>query len=529
MKTKKKKTKSLVNLCLKYFALSILLLLLIYIITNILVNRYLENSFLTIDSILSYENALYYDDFTSIPLKRFKHADFIVFNDELDVVFSTNKDLNNKFTEEKIDLINNYSNNIYFEVNTMKNDKGEELIVITKVLITKSNYNEVKKYAILDKDLNIIDGNLFKKKKKITEDELNFIKGKYSDSKDIEKSVYENYYGEKRILIFISNNLDLNSYSNTLKESNYIWLALIPAAIFIIASSTFFFIRSINKTLTPLNKELIVYEITKKLNIEENDVPIEFQSVVKNLKELINHLEKVNLENASIYKERNRVISNISHDLKTPLTVIKGYSKAFLDGIVPKEKNEQYLKAIYSKATLSSDIIDTLFEYTKLEHPNYQMNLSEVDIYEFLNNYLTVKQNEIELEKFHFKYALNEEHAKYIIDEKLLLRLFNNIISNSVKYNQKKTTIYFDATISKSRLKVIIADDGVGIKKELIDTAFDPFTMGDASRNTDNSTGLGLSIAKKVVDLHNGSIRIVKRPRKPYKTQIEIIIPRKDT
>lgn len=528
MKTKKNKTKSLVNLCLKYFATSIMLLLIIYIITNILVNRYLENSFLTIDSILRYEDALYYDDFTSIPLKKFKHADFIVFNNEFDVVFSTNKELNNQFTEEKIDLINNYSNNIYFEVNTMKNESGEDLIIITKVLITDGSYNEVKKYAILDKDLNIIDGNLFKKKKKITSDELNFIKGKYSNNKDIEKSIYENHYGEKRTLIFISNNLDLNSYSDTLRESNYIWLTLIPATIFIITFSTFFFIRSINKTLTPLNKELIIYEITKKLNIEEGDVPAEFKSIVKNLKELINHLEKINLENASVYKERNRVISNISHDLKTPLTVIKGYSKAFLDGIVPKEKEAKYLKAIYSKATISSDIIDTLFEYTKLEHPNYQMNLSEVDIHEFLKNYLTVKQNEIELEKYQFKYTLNETHEKYIIDEKLLLRLFNNIISNSLKYNQKKTTIYFDATISKNRLKILISDNGIGIKKELIDTAFDPFTMGDTSRNTDSSTGLGLSIAKKVVDLHNGSIRIVKKPRKPYSTQIEIIIPRKD-
>ena len=156
------------------------------------------------------------------------------------------------------------------------------------------------------------------------------------------------------------------------------------------------------------------------------------------------------------------------------------------------------------------------------------MNLSEVDIHEFLKNYLTVKQNEIELEKYQFKYTLNETHEKYIIDEKLLLRLFNNIISNSLKYNQKKTTIYFDATISKNRLKILISDNGIGIKKELIDTAFDPFTMGDTSRNTDSSTGLGLSIAKKVVDLHNGSIRIVKKPRKPYSTQIEIIIPRKD-
>lgn len=526
MKTNKKK--SLVGLCIKYLTSSFLLLLLIYLITNIIVNRYLENSFLTIDNILSYENELYYDDFSSIPLKKFKHADFIIFNEESDVVYSTNKELNTKFSEEKIDMLNNYSNNIYFEVKTIKNEKNEDNILITKILMNPENsYNEVKRYAILDKNLVIKGGNLFKHKKQLTEDELNFISGKYSDNKSIEKHTYENFYGEKRILVFISNNLDLYSYNSTVKESSYLWLTLIPASVFIIIMTTFFFLRSLNKTLTPLNKKIIVYEVTKKFDIDESEVPKEFKSVVKNLKELINNLENANKKNALMYKERNRVISNISHDLKTPLTVIQGYSKAFLDGIVPEEKSLKYMKAIYTKAALSSDIIDTLFEYTKLEHPNYQLDLVSVDIHEFLTNYIENKKNEIELEGYRFDYKIDNHHETYVIDEKIIKRLFNNILSNSIKYNKKGTTLYFKAIISKTRIKITLADNGVGINKKLMDTVFDPFIMGDSSRSMDNSTGLGLSIAKKAVDLHNGSIRVIKYPKKPYKTEIEIIIPKR--
>lgn len=527
MKTSNKK--SLVNLCIKYLTVSFTILLGVYLLMNVIVSRYLENSFLVIDDVISYEDELFYDDFSSIPLKKFKHADFIIFNEDYDVLFSTNKELNNKFSEEKISMLNNYSNNIYFEVKSIKNKDNEDCILITKIKMGDENsYNEVKRYALLDTDLNVIDGNLFKKKKKLTQDELNYISGKYSDNKSIEKHTYENYYGEERILVFISNDLSLSSYNDTLRESYYLWFTLIPASILIIVVTTFFFIRSINKTLTPLNKKLIIYEVTKKLDIDESEVPTEFKSVVKNLKELVSNLENANKKNSIMYKERNRVISNISHDLKTPLTVIQGYSKAFLDGIVPDDRREKYMKAIYSKATLSSDIIDTLFEFTKLEHPDYQLDLVEVDINEFLNNYAEGKKNEIELEGYNFEYKINSIHETFLIDEKIIKRLFNNILSNSIKYNKKGVTLYFKATISKSRVKVTLADNGVGINKDIIDSAFDPFTMGESSRNMDNSTGLGLSIAKKAVDLHHGTIRIIKHPKSPYKTEIEIIIPKKE-
>ena len=91
-----------------------------------------------------------------------------------------------------------------------------------------------------------------------------------------------------------------------------------------------------------------------------------------NFSHLLDQLAEVQKEKDEIYRERQRMITDISHDLKTPLTVIQGYAKAFMEDMIPEDKKEKYLTAIYNRSVLATQLIDTLFEYMRMEHPGYR-------------------------------------------------------------------------------------------------------------------------------------------------------------
>ena len=111
---------------------------------------------------------------------------------------------------------------------------------------------------------------------------------------------------------------------------------------------------------------------------------------------LMEKSKKLESEKIKIYEDKQKIIANLSHDLKTPLTVIHGYSKAFLDNVVPENKKKQYLETIYKKSIVATDAIDSLFMYAHLNHPEYGPSLENVDIVMYSRNYLAEKYNEIE-------------------------------------------------------------------------------------------------------------------------------------
>lgn len=103
--------------------------------------------------------------------------------------------------------------------------------------------------------------------------------------------------------------------------------------------------------------------------------------------------------------------------------------------------------------------------------------------------------------------------------------MLDNLISNALKYNEKCTTIYFKLEKIKKTIRITFADNGNGINEELMDNIFNPFVSGDDSRGPSTGTGLGLSIVKRAVEINGGTIRIIRKPRKPYKTEFIIEFP----
>lgn len=236
----------------------------------------------------------------------------------------------------------------------------------------------------------------------------------------------------------------------------------------------------------------------------------EMGQLASDIDELRNRL-KVSAEEKVKQDEMNRqLISNISHDLKTPITTIKGYAEGLLDGIArTPEKQEKYLKTIIAKADDMTRLIEELTLYTKIDVNSIPYEFEDINVKDFFDDCEYDYRNELESEGIDFTFS-NYVSAKTYIkgDIEQLRRVMNNIISNSVKYmNKKQRWIALRISIKDDNLRVEVEDNGCGMAAEDLPKIFDRFYRTDASRHgPQNGSGIGLAIVKKIVGDHNGKV-----------------------
>ncbi|WP_027625790.1 sensor histidine kinase [Clostridium lundense] len=206
---------------------------------------------------------------------------------------------------------------------------------------------------------------------------------------------------------------------------------------------------------------------------------------------------------------RKVLVSSISHDLKTPITSIKGYVEGILDGVAnTPEKRENYLKTIYSKAEHIDHMIDDLLLYSKLDLNQIPFNFEKIDIVEYFK--YCICEIEPELIKSNIKIQLKNDlnNCRYVImDRERMRRVILNIIENSRKYmNKEQGKIILNLRETNSSIVIEIRDNGPGINNNEINKIFDRFYRADSARSGAKGSGLGLSIAKQIVEGHKGRI-----------------------
>jgi len=204
---------------------------------------------------------------------------------------------------------------------------------------------------------------------------------------------------------------------------------------------------------------------------------------------------------------RKMLISSISHDLKTPVTSIKGYVEGILDGIAnTPDKLERYLKTIASKAHQVDQMIDDLLLYAKLDLNQIPYDFQSTDIEEYL--LFCIHESEPELENNHIKISFHHEllqKQQVLLDQVRMKRVIMNILDNSRKYmdkDQGKITILLRDTLSSVIIE--LHDNGSGISEGDLPHIFDRFYRSDATRS--KGSGLGLAIAKQIIEGHHGSV-----------------------
>ena len=501
------------------FAIYTLIILEVALLTYLSINWRLNNSFLVLDDFLLYKEKLEYEDYDGIPMSKFPGCDFAIYDENNELIFTTDGDVNDIVEGDDLEFVNDYSGTYYYNIFNYKEKNRDKIYKIYKTTYDAEIDEEIViGNAKLNEDLEIVDGNLFNEKNSLTERELDLLNGYYNDEQMVEKYEYvTSANGLKRTLLFMSPIFTAESYDSAVSDSSNVWFISIPILIIIIIVETYIFNRRVKKILKELNKVISSYE-NEEIIVNDTNLPKEFDEVAESFENLMEKLKKSNAEKIKIYEDKQKSIANLSHDLKTPLTVISGYSKAFLDDLVPDNKKRQYMESINKKACVASDAIDSLFLYTHMNNSEYSLCREKIDIVTFTKEYLAEKYNEIESAGMDLELDIEENKIMFDVDKKAFRRIYENIINNSIKYNKKGTKIYFKMWKDKT-LNIVIGDDGIGIDKEIKDRLFEPFVTSNKARTSGEGTGLGLAIVKNFVELHDGEIVLVSKTHRKMKTE----------
>ncbi|MCI5856757.1 MAG: HAMP domain-containing histidine kinase [Agathobacter sp.] len=297
-------------------------------------------------------------------------------------------------------------------------------------------------------------------------------------------------------------------------ELRHFFLKIVISIIVILVFTAFLMIGWIYSSLvTPLKKLQVAAENIKNGNLdftvdvsgddEIGQLGVAFEEMRLRLKD--NAEEKISDE-----KENRALISNIAHDLKTPITAVKGYAEGIIDGVAnTPEKVDKYVRTIYNKANEMDTLINELTLYSKIDANRIPYNFAKINVSEYFQD--CVEEIGLDLEAkgiglAYYNYV--DPDVMIIADPEQLRRVINNIISNSVKYMDKKNG-FINIRIKDvgDFIQVELEDNGRGIAQRDLPYIFDRFFRADASRNSaTGGSGIGLSIVKKIIDDHGGKI-----------------------
>ena len=286
----------------------------------------------------------------------------------------------------------------------------------------------------------------------------------------------------------------------------YILVNILQAALLVLMNIPFlrFLMKHVDKPvqkiIASLNR-IAEGNYGEKISFESKNEFDEIKDTFNSMAEKLEAAEKIKL-NAE--NERILLFANMAHDLKTPITSILGYSKALSDGIIDDEaKKSEYLATINSKATKMNELIDRLFEYVKLESTENLLHKENCDVAEILRNCVADVYAEYEEKKISLEIEIPETPVIKNADKVELSRVYTNLLNNVLKHNQNgiKVLVKMDAEGC-----VLIADSGEKIPAEVKESLFMPFVSGDKSRQSKNGSGLGLSLAAKIMKKHGGSL-----------------------
>ena len=253
-------------------------------------------------------------------------------------------------------------------------------------------------------------------------------------------------------------------------------------------------------------------------NIGEGNFEYRLQSNVKgdltilyeNYEQMRWKLKESEEEKAQNEKKSKELVSNITHDLKTPITSIKGYVEGIMDGVADTpEKMDKYIKTIYNKANDMDRLINELTTYSGIDSNKIPYHFHVINISDYFSDCVEEVGLDLEQKGIRLNYTnLIPVETKMVADPEQLKKVINNIISNSVKYmGHPDGTIDIRLLDENESVKIEIEDNGIGIAAKDIGNIFERFYRADASRNSmQGGNGIGLSIVKKIIEDHGGYI-----------------------
>ena len=273
-------------------------------------------------------------------------------------------------------------------------------------------------------------------------------------------------------------------------------------------SSIFTPISAINIAMNNIRDGNFTYTLSTGEEGEIGDLYRNYEDMRLRLKESAD--EKLERE-----KQNRELISNISHDLKTPITSIKGYVEGLIDGVAnTPEKREKYIRTIYNKANDMDHLIDELTLYSRFESDRIPYNFHRLNVGDYFGDCVEEIGMDMDSRGIELNYTnLVSPQTRIIADPEQMKRVINNIVGNSVKYMDKeKGRIDIRILDEQDSVRIEIEDNGKGIAARDLPNIFDRFYRTDSSRNSaQGGSGIGLSIVRKIIEDHGGYIWATSR------------------
>ena len=248
------------------------------------------------------------------------------------------------------------------------------------------------------------------------------------------------------------------------------------------------------------------------LEVEGND---EFSQLCQDFEEMRKRLKESTEEKILMDKENKELISNISHDLKTPIIAVKGYVEGIMDGVADTpEKMDRYVRTIYNKTNEMDHLINELTFYSKIDTNRIPYTFSKLNVEDYFSDCAEELGLEMETRGIELVYAnYVEKGVQVIADGEQIRRVIHNIVSNAIKYMEKpRGIIQLRVKDVGDFIQVEIEDNGKGIAAKDLPYIFDRFYRTDVSRNSSKGgSGIGLSIVKKIMEDHGGKVWATSR------------------
>ena len=266
----------------------------------------------------------------------------------------------------------------------------------------------------------------------------------------------------------------------------------------------FLHIRELNKAMDHISEGDFDYVLDASL------VEGEFAELFESYEDMRLRLKESSEDRLRDEAQNRELISNITHDLKTPITSIKGYAEGIIDGVADtEEKKARYIRTIYDKTKDLDRLLNELTYYSSIDNNKIPYNFHRIDVGEFFSDCVEEVGMDLENKDIELIYEnLLQPETRIIADPIQLRKVVNNIIGNSVKYmNKSHGEISIRLLDAVDSVRVEIEDNGKGIANKDLSNIFERFYRTDASRNSaQGGSGIGLSIVKKIIEDHGGYI-----------------------
>ena len=512
---KKKQNGSLSFLILRTYSIFFALVLLMAVVL-VMFYRYLTYNVLWDNpiNITKHTEILRNEQYEKLPVKReLGNGGYIeVLDENAHIVYSGKSGPVSAYSKSVLEFIPDIDSGTFYMVNNLKNSDESSYTVIERANSDTDEFY-LDEVMIVNADGEVLYTTDPKRREVVTDQEISYISGQAGDRTYIQKYGFRTKEGQMRYLL-------IHTVDHTIEYSRrqdrttlaFVLLFLVGLLILIL----FAVARISHTVLRPLNllknaMENLSQEREKYGGIEKIDYngPRELTAICDSFNDMADDLRESEERREKLEKDRQKMLADISHDIKTPVTVIDGYAQALESGLVPEKDVNKYLREIKKKSEILSELVNSFYEYSRLDHPGFKLDIKKADLAEYFRAYLAEKYEELELNGFDVDIDIPEEIIKAEFDAFQLKRVFENIINNAMKHNSSGCTIFGTMEVKDKNFVIRLGDNGRGIPEALRDKIFDPFVVGEEARVSGRGTGLGLSIAQKIVEAHGWKIRLL--------------------